>query len=554
MSKKFDYGNFSLTGCEQGGFLMKTRLLGIGLLLSVLFVALSARLAFVQIVLGQEYRERAQERQQIPLTGLAIRGVIYDRNMRPLTNKVRTFLYFVPKDRLENDAKMLLEEIGAKRIGNRNTFYYVYQSERRDEDVSAELAGRFQVFEFSMDKRYEENQSAEHMIGYVNVYDNKGQMGMEKAYDELLRFPDESYYLILDGMRRILPGYGVNLSQELRQTGLVTTLDEQIQQKTEQIMEKEQINGSVVVLDTKTGDLLAAVSTPSYDPNRVQDYIDGSDGELINKTIQGEYAPGSVFKMVTAAAALESGRYTKDSVFFCKGYEEINGVRIACTDNHGEITLQRAFAVSCNAAMIQIGQKIGGDTILSYAAQFGLGQKTLSGFAEEKPGNLPQVHDTAGAGVGNLAIGQGKLLATPVQIARMTNVIASGGIDRGVRVVTAEMRNGTRSKEYDRQAPRPVISEQSAKAVKEMMIGVVESGTGDNIRLLSGLTAGGKTSSAQSADKGEKVVHAWFSGFAPADQPQYTITVFVQNGASGRQSAAPVFEKLVNAIAGTQES
>ncbi len=530
----------------------RARFVSIGVSWAILLCLLIGRLAFIQIVDGAEYAEQAKKRQQTSLNGLAIRGIIYDRNMEPLTNREKTYIYFVPKSGMNIELQMMLLNLGAERISTSNAKYDIYRSFEHSQNSSKNMKEKYKVFEFTMNSRYERNQVAEHLIGYINARDNKGQTGLEAAYDSLLRIPDNSYYVTMDGTRRIIDGFGMSLNEEIKKTAIVTTLDYNVQRKVEEVMKEYESNGSVVILDAKTGDLIASASTPGYDPDNMEDYINSQGDELINKSIRGEYAPGSVFKIVVMAAALELEKFNLNSKFVCNGYEEINGVRIACSSinigGHGGITLEQAFEKSCNSAFIQMGKEIGGQEILSMALKFGIGKKALENIPDEKPGNLPTIYEAAGAGVGNLAIGQGELTTTPLQIAKMTNVIASGGKIGTTRLVKGEMTDGKMIKEYEEPELEDVITQDTAAKIQNMMKLVIDTGTANNINLAKGLTAAGKTGSAQSSDGGEKVVHGWFTGFVPADNPEYTITVFVKNGNSGRQSAVPILEKISNEI------
>ncbi|MDF3003443.1 MAG: peptidoglycan glycosyltransferase, partial [Bacillota bacterium] len=272
--------------------------------------------------------------------------------------------------------------------------------------------------------------------------------------------------------------------------------------------------------------------------------LDSSNEEFRNKVTQSLYPPGSIFKIIVAAAALESGVVTEDSQFFCKGYEEINGIRINCSkeEGHGEINLRDAFAKSCNSAFIQIGQMTGAESIIEMAKAFGIGEKAFQDYVEEKTGTLPGEYDIQGAGIGNLSIGQGKLLITPAQATRVTSIIAAGGIDHGLSLIRGTTENGKTTYEKKRPSKR-VLSKQTADFIAEMMVDTVNYGTANNLTG-AGIAIAGKTGSAEAASHGRMVVHGWFTGFFPVDDPEYVITVFVESGGSGRASAVPLFRQM----------
>jgi cell division protein FtsI/penicillin-binding protein 2 len=176
----------------------------------------------------------------------------------------------------------------------------------------------------------------------------------------------------------------------------------------------------------------------------VENYLNSSNEELINKVTQSLYPPGSIFKIIVTAAALENGVVTGDSIFTCKGYEDINGIRINCSreEGHGTLTFRDAFAKSCNSAFIQLGMQTGGEAILEMAKAFGVGKKAFQGGIEEKTGLLPGEQDIQGAGIGNLSIGQGKLQITPAQAARITAIVAAGGVDHGLSLIKGTTDGG----------------------------------------------------------------------------------------------------------------
>lgn len=524
---------------------MKKRLIVLGIGFTVLLVLLAARLTQIQILENERYASVNAKQQRIALNGEDTRGAILDRNGNRLTGADESYIYIIKKDKLNAVSAKILQVIGAVRVENESKRYFVYRSSIFSEDAAYVLKRDYDAFIIKGATRYGEKQPAVHFVGYINETDGTGASGIEKEFNDLLSKKQKAVYASVDGKRMIIPGLGISSTVENPDCAVMTTLDLKIQKKAEQVLESSGYSGSIIVSDAKTGEVLAGASAPAYNPARVEEYLDSSNEEFINKATQSLYPPGSIFKIIVAAAALEKGVVDENSMFTCKGYEEINGIRINCSkeEGHGEISFRDAFAKSCNSAFIQLGMQTGGDQILEMARAFGMGERAFHGWIEEKYGLLPGREDIQGAGIGNLSIGQGKLLITPAQAARVTAIIAAGGMDYGLSLIRGTTEGG--AIEYVKKEPaRRVIKKETADLIKEMMVDTVQYGTANNLSL-SGITVAGKTGSAEASRHGEMVVHGWFTGFFPAEEPKYVITVFVESGGSGRGSAVPLFRQMV---------
>lgn len=539
---------------------MRKRLLFLGVCVCLIFGALLTRLVFIQIIDTQKYASVTATQQRIRLDGTNNRGAIYDRNRVPITGDAQEYVYIIPKNKMDSKVESIFQSINGRKVVNQNNRYVVYSSETFSNDVAYVLKRDYSAFMIKAERRYAKNQPAVHMIGYINEIDGKGACGLEKDYNDDLSKKQKIVYASADARGMIIPGQGITTKEENSDSGIVTTLDISIQKKVEDVLESSGYHGAIVVLDSMSGDILASASAPSYNPYDVKNYLNSANREFINKATQSMYPPGSTFKIIVAAAALEKGIVTPDTKFVCKGYEDINGVRIKCSkeEGHGEITFREAFAKSCNSAFIQLGAKTGAEDILRMAKKFGLGDKVIPGISSESKGNLSTLWDSQGAGIGNLSIGQGTLLATPVQIAKVTNIIANGGLDKGVNLMKGVTSDGI-SKEIKTSEPTRIISENTCNTIRDLMAEVVNSGTANNLdvryyNLKSGSKKGekikiaGKTGSAQANDKGNEIVHGWFTGFLPVDNPKYVITVFVENGGSGRGAAIPLFQRVAQSL------
>jgi len=416
---------------------MKRRLIVLIIGFTVLLVLLSARLTQIQILENERYASVNAKQQRIALNGEDTRGAILDRNGNRLTGADESYIYIIKKDKLNAVSARILQAIGAVRVENESKRYFVYRSTIFSADASYVLKRDYDAFIIKGATRYGEKQPAVHFVGYINETDGTGASGIEKEFNDLLSKKQKVVYASVDGKRMIIPGLGISSTVENPDCAVLTTLDLKIQKKAEQVLESSGYSGSIIVLDAKTGEILAGASAPAYNPSRVEEYLDSRNEEFINKATQSLYPPGSIFKIIVAAAALEKGIVDEDSMFTCKGYEEINGIRINCSkeEGHGEISFRDAFAKSCNSAFIQLGMQTGGDQILEMARAFGMGERAFHGWIEEKYGLLPGREDIQGAGIGNLSIGQGKLLITPAQAARVTAIIAAGGMDYGLSLI-----------------------------------------------------------------------------------------------------------------------
>ena len=259
------------------------------------------------------------------------------------------------------------------------------------------------------------------------------------------------------------------------------------------------------------------------------------------------------------AAALENETRDKDgrlvdknTMFHCTGKEKLSGIEIGCStggkDGHGDISLEQAFAYSCNCAFIQLGKLTGSENIIDMAEKLGLGEAPISDLPSVRRGNVTTLENAVGDGIGNLSIGQGEMLVTPLQVARLTNIIARRGNDVELSLIknADEIMTSAGGSFAQRRVDANVISKETAEEITHMMRQTVIYGTARGTG--SNFEAAGKTGSAETGTYEGAPVHGWFTGFFPASDPKYTITVFVENGRSGRASAVPIFEKIAAEI------
>nr|WP_210736830.1 penicillin-binding transpeptidase domain-containing protein [Cellulomonas hominis] len=330
--------------------------------------------------------------------------------------------------------------------------------------------------------------------------------------------------------------------------------------------------GAVVAIEPSTGKILAMVSTPGFDPNALATHdttaantayqqLLAADGDpLINATINENYPPGSTFKLVTAAAALESGSYTPESVIAAPDVLTLPGTRTDLPNFGGsscgadqQTTLADALRISCNTAFAQLGVDLGDDAIREQAERFGFDSGDLTIPMAASRSTFPADPDAAQTALS--AIGQESVRSTPIQMAMVSAAIANGGT-----LMTPYLVQTVRTADLDVVSEaEPVelsdaVSAGTAQALTDMMVGVVESGSGTAAQI-SGVQVAGKTGTAQTGREGE-APHAWFTGFAPATDPQVAVAVIVENGgsvgseATGGRVAAPIARAVMQAVIG----
>ncbi|MCL4464200.1 MAG: penicillin-binding transpeptidase domain-containing protein [Firmicutes bacterium] len=320
-------------------------------------------------------------------------------------------------------------------------------------------------------------------------------------------------------------------------------------------MAREEKSAAIVVMEPKTGDILAMASYPQLNSwemysgvssQRMQELQSDPRAPFINKAIQ-QYPPGSVFKVVLAAAALESGLIGLDETYVCTGSIAVGDVVVSCFggEAHGEVTLQEALALSCNSYFIWLGQNLGRHAIAAAAERFKLGSGTGIPL-EERAGNIPAVTDLPFLGnLAHFSIGQGQVLTTPLQLTRMMAIIANNGLDVYPRLVSEIIDNqGRRVRFYPVYTGCRAMQPATARRLKIMLASVVEFGTGQAVQS-SYYRAIGKTGTAETSR--QNISHSWFAGIAEINGKQFAATVFLEDSREG--SAAAVFRSVMEQIA-----
>lgn len=394
--------------------------------------------------------------------------------------------------------------------------------------------------------------TAAHLLGYLDS-EGRGVSGLEKAYDDLLTASGDARVVtcFMTAQGRLLTDTSPLVAVETPGTGqgVRLTLDADLQRACEGLATMYLPRGCLVVMDTATGEVLASVSMPSFDPQNVAASIAANDTSLLNRPLRA-FSAGSVFKVVLAAAAYESGLdwYTHD----CTGEVEVAGQTYRCALGraHGVVNLRGALEQSCNCYFIALGQLLGGQAILNAAQSFGLGTPALlAPGLKSAAGELPSAADLQNAGsLASLSFGQGGLTVTPLQVTAMFNAIASGGVYHSPCIVSS-ITGGTQVPQQPQ--PAAACSPAVARVLQSMLATVVRSGIGGDAQPHTG-TAAGKTGTAQTGQfdaDGRELLHYWFAGFYPADAPRYTITVLQDSQQKPQTSSAALFAQVADALA-----
>lgn len=545
-------------------FVSRKRILLIGIAFILICISLLGRLFFIQIIKKDEYSKKAVQQRLMSIPLDIERGNIYDRNMIPFTGReIKKYIIAYP-DYIQdkNAVASIISKLSSKSTegilkelnSHAGALEYIYEKEN-DDLLNIIEAGKLKgVIAIEKKHRYSDESIGRHVIGYISKSDKNGEMGIERSMDNYLSSASgKSLIAVVDSSKKIIPGLGfrkVETNSNGLNYGVKLTLDYHIQKIVEQVMNDNNVNGAVVVMDTRTGDILAMSSHPHYEQDDIQKYINSNGEELINKCIW-PYDLGSVFKIVVAAAAIESGKVNLQQTYKCEGSISVGNNVINCStyESHKdrEITLDEAFALSCNTTFVKIGMEVGAEAILEMAKKLGLGEKQCFELLEEKSGYIPRPEED---GIGNISIGQGKIQVTPLQVTSMMSTIANNGIKYNSRLVDELINeDGATVKKIDKERPKIVLSPTTAYILKKMLRDVTTYGTGKQADIGEELGgSSGKTGTAQTGIDNGRIIHGWFTGFIPSDNPQYAITVFINNGRSGGRSAAPVFKQIGEAI------
>ncbi|AEG61359.1 penicillin-binding transpeptidase domain-containing protein [Desulforamulus ruminis] len=544
----------------------------------ILFGALVFHLAFIQLIHGKEYGQRALDQRTLKVSlEDTSRGNILDRQgkIALLGSHQEDRILVFPQIILHKDAVLrtladILQqdpgEIQGYFTGSPRYLPYALTQEQVSRIRQLKITG---LLVERVNFRYGTSPLAAHVIGHLGPISDQGELehltglggkpykltdsigmsGLEYFYERELKAvePADQARAHVDVYQNLIAGLGIEVKrhQETGKRDIVTTLDAEIQQIVEQVMDERIQRGAVVVMDARTGDLLAMASRPNFNPADIARSLPGERDTFLDHCT-ALYQPGSIFKVVVAAAALEEGLVKPSDTFVCLGDKD---PLIHCwhKEGHGLITFEEAFAQSCNPAFGSLALKLGSEKIIQYARAFGLESQDIIGYPVPRDNRQNLNLIAQKYSLVNSSIGQGPVLATPVQMAAMINVIVNDGVYIEPRLVK-EIRkeNGEPLRYYPLGKSRKVISQETSRELKRLLGLVTSEGVGKEADI-KGYGSAGKTGSAQ-VGSGTDKVNAWFSGFTPVDQPRYVVSVLVEEGISGGSSAAPVFREIMEKV------
>ena len=503
---------------------------------------LTANLAFR--MKDTEFLETALHQSQLTITAGTAEGGIYDRNFQPLVNQNMKYYAVV------NPVPEILPEL----FSHTEEITPILNALRTGKPFSCEVDtcefSSPEIHVLEIPERYSENPPAQHLLGYT--LEHTGITGLEADYDSLLRKQEDSASVsyTIDALGNILPGADVQISPvTYRNSGIVTTLDSRIQAVCE---EQEIEKGAVVVMDVKTGDILAMASFPDYTPDKLGEALSNPDSPLINRCLYA-YNVGSIFKLMTCACAYTQG--LQDYRANCTGSFEIKNQLFRChkLSGHGILDMKYAMINSCNSYFIQLSQHLQPALMRETAQNFGFGtQIPLTHSIISSGGTLPGMKDlNYPAEMANFCFGQGLLTATPLQVTQMTCGIANDGKMPIARLIRGITKDGASLAEQE-NAPvyARALKRDASYYLQNMMIASVNESETSNA-VPETVFAAGKTSTAQTGrfdENGNEYCHAWITGYFPIDNPQYAVTVLVEDGGYGNTAAAPVFKDIADKI------
>lgn len=549
------------------------------------------RLFQVQVVQNVQYSRAAERNRSQIIRQTAPRGRIYDRKGDLLASNQAAFsLIYNGKqgderylqnlardldpllredfdDLLESLRRAVKEESAIRLAENLPTKVMFKLSELKTIYPGVDLIVEARRF-------YPYGASVSHLMGYIGRMDERswkdlkgqgyrvdsriGKMGIEKIFERELRGYDGGIRMEVDAQGRLKQVIERIISKP--GSNLHLTIDGRLQRAAEEGLRKSRSGqGAAVVLDVRTGDILALASLPDFDPNQFMNPESTAPlKELpeLNLALQGTFAPGSTFKIVTAAAMLNDGKVEPTDKIYCPGYYEAGNRRFACWEKKGHKYMDwwTGIANSCDVYFYRMGLRAGGESIERYERMFGLGQRTRIGLPGERKGHVfgPESRKAANrqgwhdGDTCNLAIGQGELLVTPLQMAVMMAAVANRGtLWRPQFLSRIEYEDGRPEyKPRPEELGRITLKAKTWELLDAGLTQVVKAGTGGRL-FTPGLTIRGKTGTAQNP-QGED--HAWFVAYAGRDgeAPEIALAVLVHHGGHGSEAAGPVAKKIIH--------
>ena len=588
----------------------KQRLTGVTICVVAAFVLLAVRLFHLQLLGGDEYR-RLSESNCIRLESIdAPRGLIFDRNGEMLVDNRPAFdVSIIPRD--AKPVEKTIEKL-AKRMGvSPQELKEKLHDQRRSasykpvllrQDIGRNTLAAIEVHRYDLPgvvinsnprRHYLHEQSAAHLLGYLGEINSEelssgkypgcrpgdfiGKFGVEKTLESKLRGERGGRQVEVNAKGQV-----VRVLQTVSARpgmNLYLTIDHRLQHKAEEMLHGDA--GAVVAMDPRSGEILAMVSSPSFDQNAFvsgmtydqwEALIANPDHPMENKAVQGEYPPASTYKIVTAIAGLEEGVIDESTTAYCPGFLSFGNRVYRCwkRGGHGHVAVVRAIAESCDVFFYQVGRKLGVDKIALYARALGLGSPTGVALDQEADGLIPTAEwKRKKTGIPwqpgenlSIAIGQGYNLVTPIQMLNLIAAVGNGGVRyRPVILKRIQTASGDVVQQSSPRAQGQVdISEKTLALVRQGLWETVNTvgGTAYRSRLSGSADMSGKTGTAQlvgrkedDGKEGEEELadhlkdHAWFVAYAPSESPEIAVAVIVEHGEHGSSAAAPIARAII---------
>ncbi|MGI6330295.1 MAG: peptidoglycan D,D-transpeptidase FtsI family protein [Zhaonellaceae bacterium] len=571
------------------------RLQTLFVLFALLFTILGGRMVYIQLLQGPKLSAMGSKIHSQFIPGEAIpRGDILDRNGVSLVDLGEREAAVIFPAVLEEEKIPVLSQIlqlSAEKVKDEiikaKNYYgnnpFIIKTNLTASQVKNIKSNPIQgVYLIPITSRYGPESLATHLIGHLGLIDqvswekfkNKnvslgasnayrqddliGVKGIEAIYEDYLRSTVPSYYLqaTTDAQGRPLLGLGfkkvLNQDKTTNRNNVVLTIDKRIQKVLENIMDQHVLKGAAVILDVSSGEILASASRPNFNQNEIDKYLNSNtQTDFLNRALL-HYFPGSVFKVLIAAAALEENLVDPDEEFVCKGkFEFDSGVTIPCwnQEGHGILTFEEALAHSCNPVFIEVGLRLEADKIIKYANRFKLNQDLLVGYPLEDYPSI-NIERNSPAALGNAVLGQKGVKLSPLQVASIYATIANDGIFYEPSLVKHIKNQEKIIMSFPLNQGEQIISQNTAKKIKKMLNLATLSGTATNAWIEKWGSAG-KTSTAQTGEQtgtGKEKINVWFAGFAPLDNPKFAAVIMIEDGISGGKDAAPVFRQIMEEL------
>ena len=540
---------------------------------------LIGRLVYLMIFCSEYYGNKAENLHERERDIKAARGKLLDANGTVLATNKSVCTISVIHNQMEEPEKviaMLVKELGISEETARKRVEKVSSIERVKTNVAKETGDAIRAYGLSgvkVDEDYKRyypyGTLASKVLGFTGA-DNQGILGLEVKYDEYLQGTNGKILTLTDARGIEIENAGESRLEPVNGYDLCLSLDYNIQMYCEQAAKKvctkkSADSVSVIVMNPQNGELMAMVNYPEFDLNDPFTLV-GDTGESVsaeekqnllnkmwrNQCISDTYEPGSTFKIITAAAALEEGVVKLDDAFFCPGYKIVEDRRIRCarTTGHGAETFETGIMNSCNPVFMELGERLGAENFVGYFKQFGLLSKTNIDLPGEAGTIMHKTENIGPVELATISFGQ-SFQITPIQLVTTVSSIINGGTrvtpHFGVSVQDAD---GNTVKTFSYETHENICTAETSETMRYLLEKVVSEGTGKNAKI-EGFSIGGKTATSQALPRSDHKYISSFLGFAPADNPQVLVLVVINNPQGiyyGGTIAAPVAKEIFENI------